>query len=142
MGDFPHLLPLKEVREKSLICIFLFVISADAIVKWVIQCKIHQFIHHLFCQRVGANSDEKSAIEGYSPHLLPLKEGGEGNFPHLHFVLRLRTILKQQRSSFIRDNKRNYSALNSSCRVHLFKRKSRKAAKRLEIPILDRYFLM
>ena len=52
------------------------------------HCSMHNIIvHRSFFILNGEFSGEKIENEGYFPHLLPLKEGGEGNPPHLHFSL-------------------------------------------------------
>ena len=69
----------KEVREISLIHAFLFSTSTYAAVKWFVQLIIHSCIH----QPLLSLSHCCYKQENCFPHLLPLKEGGEGNLPHL-----------------------------------------------------------
>ena len=42
-------------------------------------------LNDIFHNRICGGNKEENANEGNFPHLLPLKEGGEGNALHLHF---------------------------------------------------------
>ena len=83
-GDFPHLLPFKEGGEGTNPQMpFLLIIFTNSIPKRFIQCMFHS---HILCPFYIWDGETKIRKLNF-PHLLPLKEGGEGNIPHLLFSL-------------------------------------------------------
>ena len=73
------------MREISLICNFLIVNCSNLNEKLMADARGIWALNESLDDRISWDDTEKSASEGYFPHLLPLKAGGEGNISHLHF---------------------------------------------------------
>ena len=84
----PHLLPLKEGSEGNPPHLFFSLFNLHCYVHEMV-CSMHNVLVHFWFvfHFILWTYSKQIAIEGYFPHLLPLKEGSEGNTPHLHFSL-------------------------------------------------------